>query len=157
MDDEESSKSISQENSLIAERRNKLKRLRENGDAFPNNPTQWNDSDSDGWGDNYNDESWDVNRSSTWPGLFMINATQVDKFPLDHYQWEDTDGDWYGDNQFGDDADSCPNVFGNSTADRYGCPDTDGDTYSDPTANWGSISQGGYCQADGLPLDPTQW
>ena len=127
------------------------------GDAFPNNPTQWNDSDSDGWGDNYNDESWDVNRSSTWPGIFMINATQVDKFPLDHYQWEDADGDWYGDNQFGDDADGCPNVFGNSTADRYGCPDTDGDTYSDPTANWGSISQGGYCQADGLPLDPTQW
>jgi len=127
------------------------------GDAFPNNPTQWNDSDSDGWGDNYNVQSWDVNRSSTWPGLFMINATQVDKFPLDHYQWEDTDGDWYGDNQFGDDADGCPNVFGNSTADRYGCPDTDGDTYSDPTANWGSISQGGYCQADGLPLDPTQW
>ncbi|MFL2882531.1 MAG: hypothetical protein ACJ0CN_05090 [Candidatus Poseidoniaceae archaeon] len=127
------------------------------GDAFPTNPTQWNDSDSDGWGDNYNDESWDVNRSSTWPGLFMINATQVDKFPLDHYQWEDTDGDWYGDNQFGDDADGCPDVFGNSTADRYGCLDTDGDTYSDPTANWGSISQGGYCQADGLPLDPTQW
>ena len=127
------------------------------GDAFPNNPTQWNDSDSDGWGDNYNDESWDVNRSSTWPGLFMVNATQVDKFPLEHYQWEDTDGDWYGDNQVGDDADGCPDVFGNSTADRYGCIDTDGDTYSDPTANWGSISQGGYCQADGLPLDPTQW
>ena len=127
------------------------------GDAFPNNPTQWNDSDSDGWGDNYNDESWDVNRSSTWPGLFMANATQVDKFPIEHYQWEDTDGDWYGDNQVGDDADGCPNVFGNSTADRYGCLDTDGDTYSDPTANWGSISQGGNCQADGLPLDPTQW
>ncbi|HII58810.1 MAG TPA: hypothetical protein HA328_07655, partial [Candidatus Poseidoniaceae archaeon] len=127
------------------------------GDAFPNNPTQWNDSDSDGWGDNYNDQSWEVNRGETWPGLFINNATQVDKFPLDHYQWEDTDGDWYGDNQFGDDADGCPDVFGNSTADRYGCPDTDGDTYSDPTANWGSISQGGYCQADGLPLDPTQW
>ena len=87
----------------------------------------------------------------------IINATQVDKFPLDNNQWEDTDGDWYGDNQFGDDADGCPDVFGNSTADRYGCPDTDGDTYSDPTANWGSISQGGYCQADGVPLDPTQW
>ena len=127
------------------------------GDAFPNNPTQWNDSDSDGWGDNYNVESWEVNRGSTWPGLLIINATQVDKFPLDNNQWEDTDGDWYGDNQFGDDADGCPDVFGNSTADRYGCPDTDGDTYSDPTANWGSISQGGYCQADGIPLDPTQW
>ena len=37
MSDQESSKSISQENSLIAERRRKLKRLRENGNAFPNN------------------------------------------------------------------------------------------------------------------------
>ena len=37
MSDQESSKSISQENSLIAERRSKLKRLRENGNAFPNN------------------------------------------------------------------------------------------------------------------------
>ncbi len=37
MSDQESSKSISQENSLIAERRRKLQRLRENGNAFPNN------------------------------------------------------------------------------------------------------------------------
>ena len=37
MSDQESSQSISQENSLIAERRRKLKRLRENGNAFPNN------------------------------------------------------------------------------------------------------------------------
>ena len=37
MSDQESSKSISQENSLIAERRSKLKRLRKNGNAFPNN------------------------------------------------------------------------------------------------------------------------
>ena len=131
--------------------------INQRGDAFPNNPTQWNDSDSDGWGDNYVDQAWDEFRDSTWPGEIISGATQIDKFPLNHYQWIDTDGDWWGDNQVGDDADACPSVFGNSTADRYGCPDTDGDSYSDPTANWGPISSTGYCQADGVPLDPTQW
>ncbi len=131
--------------------------INQRGDAFPNNPTQWNDSDSDGWGDNYDDQSWDEYRGESWPGIIISGATEIDKFPLNHYQWIDTDGDWWGDNQVGDDADACPNSFGNSTADRYGCPDTDGDSYSDPTANWGAVSNTGYCQADGLPLDPTQW
>lgn len=131
--------------------------VNQRGDAFPNNPTQWNDTDSDGWGDNYVDQSWDEFRDSTWPGEIVTGATEVDQFPLNHYQWVDTDGDWWGDNQVGDDADACPTVYGNSTADRYGCIDTDGDSYSDPTANWGPVSSTGYCQADGVPLDPTQW
>ena len=131
--------------------------INQRGDAFPNNPTQWNDTDSDGWGDNYGDQSWDEFRESAWPGEIVTGATKVDQFPLNHYQWVDTDGDWWGDNQVGDDADACPTVYGNSTADRYGCIDTDGDSYSDPTANWGPVSSTGYCQADGVPLDPTQW
>ena len=131
--------------------------INQRGDAFPNNPTQWNDTDSDGWGDNYVDQSWDEFRESAWPGEIVTGATEVDQFPLNHYQWVDTDGDWWGDNQVGDDADACPTVYGNSTADRYGCIDTDGDSYSDPTANWGPVSSTGYCQADGVPLDPTQW
>ena len=131
--------------------------INQRGDAFPTNPTQWNDTDSDGWGDNYVNQSWDEFRESTWPGEIVTGATNVDQFPLNHYQWMDTDGDWWGDNQIGDDADACPTVYGNSTADRYGCIDTDGDSYSDPTANWGPVSSTGYCQADGVPLDPTQW
>ena len=131
--------------------------INQRGDAFPNNPTQWNDTDSDGWGDNYVDQSWDEFRESAWPGEIVTGATEVDQFPLNHYQWVDTDGDWWGDNQVGDDADACPTVYGNSTADRYGCIDTDGDSYSDPTANWSPVSSTGYCQADGVPLDPTQW
>ena len=136
---------------------NSFYHINQRGDAFPNNPTQWNDSDSDGWGDNYANQSWEPNRESTWPGILIETATNVDQFPLNHNQWLDTDGDWWGDNQIGDDADACPYVFGNSTVDRYGCVDTDGDGYSDPTANWGIVSSTGYCQADGVPLDPTQW
>ena len=136
---------------------NSFYHVNQRGDAFPSNPTQWNDSDSDGWGDNYANQSWEEYRGATWPGSLIAGATEVDQFPLNHYQWLDSDGDWWGDNQVGDDADACPYVYGNSTADRYGCPDTDGDSYSDPTANWGAVSSTGYCQADGLPLDPTQW
>ena len=126
-------------------------------DYLPQNPTQWNDSDGDGWGDNYADQSWNEFRDATWPGIIVPGATEIDQFPLNNNQWLDTDGDWWGDNQVGDDADACPSIYGNSTADRYGCPDTDGDSYSDPTANWGPVSSTGYCQADGVPLDPTQW
>jgi len=65
------------------------------------------DSDSDGWSD------------------------EGDAFPEDSTQWADTDGDGYGDEAFGNLADECPTLPGNSTLDRLGCPDTDGDGWSD--------------------------
>ena len=49
-------------------------------DDFPDNPTQWLDTDGDGWGDNNS-----------------YGATQVDDFPLIPSQYRDTDGDGYGD------------------------------------------------------------
>ena len=49
------------------------------GDAFPMNPSQWNDIDGDGYGDN----------------PFGSNR---DMFPYDEMEWNDTDGDGYGDN-----------------------------------------------------------
>jgi len=58
-------------------------------------------------------------------------------------QWNDTDGDGYGDNVNGTLADSCPSIFGNSSADRYGCLDSDGDT-------WSNIN-------DSFPTDSTEW
>lgn len=49
-------------------------------DAFPENPTQWQDEDGDGYGDN----------SSGWD--------PVDIFPSDPTEWNDTDNDGVGDN-----------------------------------------------------------
>ena len=105
------------------------------------NPTQWNDTDGDGWGDNYDNASWTAieptDDSSTpdidesWPGVYDSAATQVDKFPLFRYQWADSDGDWIGDEQNTPLSDNCPNTWGNSTEDRLGCKDTDGDGWSD--------------------------
>ncbi len=131
--------------------------LNQRGDAFPNNPTQWNDTDGDGYGDNYGNSSWTVIRAGSWPGDLIVNATEVDTFPIDRTQWLDSDGDWYGDNQMSDIADGCIMTYGESKYDRFGCIDSDNDGYSDPTGNWAAIDDSGYCQADSLPLDPTQW
>ena len=67
-------------------------------DDFPYNATQWNDTDGDGWGDNYPNASWPNERQ--WPaGAWHIpDAYGPDRFPFEPTQWNDTDGDGWGDN-----------------------------------------------------------
>lgn len=113
-------------------------------DAFFDEPTQWADSDIDGYGDN--------------PLGFQPDACPElrDSSTVDRFGCADSDGDgisdpdtvWTTDNG----ADACPLVYGNSSADRIGCLDQDGDNYSDPTADW-SLADG----ADAYPKDPTRW
>ncbi|MBJ24034.1 MAG: hypothetical protein CMB64_05125 [Euryarchaeota archaeon] len=93
-------------------------------DRFPQNPTQWNDTDGDGFGDN-------------------LSGIDPDLFPTDPTQWSDEDGDGYGDNPFGNSADSCPDLFGNSSIEYLGCPDSDGD-------GWGD-------ENEDFPWDSDQW
>ena len=59
-------------------------------DAFPNDASQTEDVDGDGYGDN--------------PA-----GNQPDAFPNDETQWADLDGDGYGDNLAGDNPDLFPN------------------------------------------------
>ena len=103
-------------------------------DWWPNDETQWADSDGDGYGDNSSD-----------------NATLPDKFPYIPAAANDTDGDNYPNNwtaldnesnRMGLELDLCPDVWGNSTSPGYGCIDTDGDGMMD--------------SADAFPEDPTQ-
>ena len=98
-----------------------------------NDPTQWNDTDGDGYGDNFANNSWLNIRPMEWPGELVTGATNVDVFPLDRTQWADSDGDWVGDEQASSRPDGCPNAWGDSQFDRLGCPDSDGDGWSDPT------------------------
>lgn len=77
-----------------------------------------------------------------------------DAFPTDPSQWLDSDGDGFGDNPVGYRPDSCLEIYGNSTADRWGCPDTDGDGYSNTDENAPAHPNG---TADAFPFDPTQW
>ena len=95
-------------------------------DNFTDNPTQWKDSDGDGYGDNQ-----------------TYGATQVDDFINEPTQWSDIDGDGYGDNPLGLAPDACPYIPGDSTEGSFlGCRDTDGDKWAD--------------NIDIFPIDETQ-
>ena len=77
-------------------------------DSHPDDSTQWEDSDGDGYGDN-------------------PQGLEYDAFPSDFYEHADQDGDGYGDN-----SDWCPNNAGTSDTDGVnGCPDADGDGWAD--------------------------
>ncbi len=122
-------------------------------DGFPSNPTQWKDTDGDGWGDNnsdgatqaddlpFDETQWSDRDGDGWGD--NPDGNNPDVFPDDETQWQDVDGDEYGDNPEGNFGDACPDEHGTSTRDRYGCPDTDGDGSSDA--------------GDAFPGDWSQW
>lgn len=85
-------------------------------DAFPLDPTQWADSDGDGYGDNQdgsfpdrfpNDPTQCCDRDGDGYGD-NASAANADAFPDDPTQWEDADGDGHGDNPSGSNADMFP-------------------------------------------------
>ena len=138
-------------------------------DVFENDPTQWEDEDGDGCGDNY---TWvlELVEDPENEGLQIeLRVQNGDAFPGEESQCSDRDGDGYGDNEtgrnpdpfplrqsqfkdvdrdgYGDNGtlgaympDLCKGVQGFSWQDRYGCPDADEDGWSD--------------QADACPYDP---
>ncbi|MBT6528447.1 MAG: hypothetical protein HOM04_08060 [Euryarchaeota archaeon] len=142
-------------------------------DAFPDEPSQWQDRDFDGWGDNQsegavliddfpdNPTQWSDSDEDGWGDNQTYGATQVDDFPFVPSQYRDTDGDGYGDILEGFEGDVC--VFSSaeevesgwiSYADRLGCRDVDQDGFSDPTDDWIAHPDG---FADAFPLDQSQW
>ena len=72
-------------------------------DVFPNQTTQWMDTDGDGYGDNWANVSWNDTAPNFGYGQWIFGAYQPDY---------------------------CPAGFGNSTIDVFGCYDEDGDGYS---------------------------
>ena len=149
-------------------------------DEFPLDPSQWADTDSDGYGDQINGTLGDSCPSSFGESNIDVfgcpdddydgwsNAN--DSFPQESSQWADTDSDGYGDQFNGYQGDSCPSQEGYSYIDAYGCPDYDGDGWSDygdsfpsdPSQNsdrdgdgYGDNPNGS--EADAFPNNPTQW
>ncbi len=110
-------------------------------DAFFDDPTQWNDTDRDGLGDNYGSPMWHQERVESYPGEWLPGANNADQWPLD---W---DNDGWDDPEFAASAvapfDDCPKVAGTSTKGLLGCLDGDGDHWADG--------------ADAFPNEKTQW
>jgi hypothetical protein len=122
------------------------------GDAFIHEPTQWRDSDGDGYGDSMDGHQGDAcpetrgtslldrlgcrdtdgdgwsDPTESWPAHPFGLA---DAFPTEALQWMDSDQDGFGDLPLGAFRDDCPNQAGSSERDLQGCPDQNGDGWSD--------------------------
>ncbi len=99
-------------------------------DAFPNDATQSEDEDGDGYGDN-------------------AAGNQPDAFPNDETQWADTDGDGYGDNVAGENPDLFPNnadQWADADGDGYGdnTNGQDGDVFPEESTQWADTDRDGY-------------
>jgi hypothetical protein len=104
-------------------------------DDFPNEWSQWHDSDGDGLGDNWVDMMWNETRKPHWPGEYIVGAKSPDPSPLD------SDNDGFEDESLNSSTseignsiapfDDCPNIFGTSNANLTGCIDTDNDGFAD--------------------------
>ena len=120
-------------------------------DLWPNDPTQWADSDGDGFGDNSSQD-----------------ATNPDFFPNNIAATNDSDNDGYpdsftqfynGSNSGGLYIDGCPLVSGNSSNPLFGCLDSDGDSFMD-IYSYDINSETGLREnqsGDAFPFDPKQW
>jgi len=146
-------------------------------DAFMNDPTQWADRD----GDNYGDEEFGSepdacpdDEGTSWRDRYGCLdsdsdgwSNEVDAFPFEITQWNDSDEDKFGDSPTGANADDCPNIPGESTADRLGCPDrdmdnwsNDGDAYPDDARFWSDGDSDTYADQNGTNMSddcPMVW
>ncbi len=145
-------------------------------DDFPTEPTQWIDSDGDGYGDN---------QTGVMPDLFLEEPTQwndtdgdgygdnpegvdPDDLPLEPTQWNDTDGDGHGDNQTGFEPDRFidePTQWSDIDNDGYGdnASGVDPDVFPTVGTQWNDTDGDGYgdnrigVDPDLFPLEPSQW
>ena len=106
-------------------------------DSHPNDATQWQDIDADGFGDNASGNQGDDCMAEAGSSTMKV----VDSALEDWFGCADSDGDG-----FEDDSDDCPLTAGTSITDRWGCLDTDADGLSD--LNDDCLSQSGYSQFD---------
>ena len=144
-------------------------------DHFPNQSSQWMDSDLDGYGDEFNGYQGD-----TCPQEFGLSTEDTygcedddfdgwsnngDDLPYEPTQWLDADGDGYGNNQsegasmidlFPNDATQWNDSDGDGYGDnRYG---SEGDKFPNDPLRWEDTDNDGVTDLeDQFPNDITQW
>jgi hypothetical protein len=128
-------------------------------DAFPLDSSQWQDSDGDGYGDDYYGNNSDScvyssgNSSLDRLGCADSDGDGIsnpdgdwsifdgaDAFISDATQWSDEDGDGYGDNYEGMTPDSCPYDDGTSTLTAH---------YNTTNGQWSNVIEYGCPDEDG--------
>ncbi len=104
----------------------------DNADPFPDEESQWEDIDGDGYGDN-------------------PTGTNPDAFPDDSTQWLDSDGDGFGDNRSGNNPDKFPD-------DPAASKDSDNDGYPDEwNMGMNEADSTTGLKLDAFPTEPSQW
>ena len=78
-----------------------------NEDRFPNDPSDWRDSDNDGHGDN--NDAFPQNSSEWLDSDGDGYGENIDEFPFLASEWLDSDGDGYGDNS--DEYPNDPDIY----------------------------------------------
>ena len=144
-------------------------------DAFPYQSSQWNDSDGDGFGDEFSGFQGDACPStfgnSTVDAFGCVDgdgdghSNAGEDFPLNPTQHRDRDGDGYGDNQsaaatqvdaFPLDGTQWNDTDGDGHGDNpYG---TLGDWFPNDPSRWEDTDRDGHAnEDDAFVNDPTQW
>ena len=148
------------------------------GDEFPQDASQWQDFDSDGFGDNLlgldGDTCPTVHGDSTEDRFGCVDADgdgwsdAGDHFADDVLRWSDIDGDGVADNAGTPDIDEWPNdVTQWEDADSDGHGDnrygTLGDHFPEDASQWSDLDGDGRGDApsgnnpDSFTYNPTQW
>ena len=150
-------------------------------DAFDMDPTQWADTDGDGYGDNTEGSNPDecptqVGTSTldrigcldsdgdgySDPDEMWLLEDGADAFEDDLTQWSDFDEDGYGDNwandTWTDRNPSWPGELRNDVVVQDACPTKEGDSWQNGTIGCPDADgDGWYDLHDAFPQDPTQW
>lgn len=154
-------------------------------DAFPEDGTQWDDSDGDGYGDNPSGNEPDgcINTpgTSTQDQFGCVDTDSDgwsdagDDYPTDFYQWVDADGDSYPDNiadprsppAYGavDYLPQNPTQWNDSDGDGYGdnyYNPNHGSAYNARPSSWPgelitTMTPIQIADVDIFPLDPEHW
>ena len=145
----------------------------DDNDTFPNESSQWADTDADGYGDQLigfeGDACPATSGNSTEDQYGCPDADgdgwsdDEDDMPSNPSQWKDRDGDGYGDNADGPEADVFPSdgtQWNDTDGDVHGDNPygSEGDWFPNDPSRWADSDRDGVTdEEDAFPNDATQW